>query len=77
FITKVYDNGKGMDKAEISRILASFSEENDVAENGRRHIGLKNIHRRVTMMFGDAYGISITSEKGSFTEISVTLPIIT
>lgn len=76
FITRVYDNGKGMSKPEISRILASFSEENDVAENGRKHIGLKNIHRRVTMMFGDAYGISIVSEKGSFTEISVTLPII-
>lgn len=76
FVAMVYDNGKGMDEDEISCILASFSEENSVDEKGIKHIGLKNIHRRITMMFGTAYGISIASEKGSFTEVSITLPII-
>ncbi len=76
-IIRVYDNGKGMNETEISRILETFSEEGNTNKNGRVHIGLKNIHRRITMIFGDAYGLSIRSEKGNFTEVSITLPIIT
>ena len=76
-IIRVYDNGKGMNETEISRILETFSEEGNTNKNGRVHIGLKNIHRRITMIFGDAYGLSIRSEKGKFTEVSITLPIIT
>ncbi|MNG33587.1 hypothetical protein D3C84_1198720 [compost metagenome] len=37
-------------------------------------IGLMNVHRRIQMVFGEAYGLSIDSEWGRGTRITMTMP---
>ena len=38
-------------------------------------IGLPNVDRRIKLNYGDAYGLSIDSQVGQFTEITVKVPL--
>jgi len=41
------------------------------------HIGLYNINQRILLYFGSDYGLTIESEKGLYTNIEITIPLIT
>ncbi|GAA3401426.1 sensor histidine kinase [Paenibacillus hodogayensis] len=41
----------------------------------RRGIGLTNVHRRMTLMFGDAYGLQVRSIRGEGTTVVLTMPL--
>ena len=64
-IFSVSDNGKGMDKDTAAKIL---TEENS-------SIGVSNVDRRVKLLYGQEYGVTIKSECGKGTEICVILPL--
>lgn len=66
----VRDNGIGLSKEKIADLF------NDVSKSEGLHIGIINIHKRVCLLFGEEYGISVISEEGKFAEIRVTLPKI-
>lgn len=75
-IIYVRDNGRGMSPFELEKLKDDIlSESTDVREQ-KNHIGLRNINRRVTMMFGENYGVEIDSEQGKYTEVTVKLPVI-
>ena len=57
----VSDNGKGMDQEQIQQLLYS---------NGTGY-GLKNVHERIKLYYGEAYGISIESELNVGTRICI------
>ena len=38
-------------------------------------IGLPNVDRRIKLNYGDEYGLTIESEEGSFTEITIRMPL--
>lgn len=57
----VSDNGKGMDQEQIQQLLYS---------NGTGY-GLKNVHERIKLYYGEAYGISIESELNVWTRICI------
>lgn len=57
----VSDNGKGMDQKQIEQLLFS---------NGTGY-GLKNVHERIKLYYGEAYGISIESELNVGTRICI------
>ena len=40
-----------------------------------RHYGLYNVERRIENKYGKQYGMTIESEVGEFTRITLTLPI--
>ncbi len=44
-------------------------------ENGR-HIGLYNVNKRITLVYGEAYGVEIESEYGKGTTITLKLPLV-
>jgi len=67
----VEDNGMGMDKDRLLHVLNSLEEE---TENQGRHIGLKNVHQRIRMCYGEGYGLVINSEKDIGTKITIVLP---
>ncbi|MDU0204424.1 MULTISPECIES: sensor histidine kinase [Paenibacillus] len=75
----VEDNGIGM-KPERLEELRKKLEQNRLAEpeeNGsprRGGIGLMNVHRRIQMVFGEAYGLSIDSEWGRGSCLTMTMP---
>ncbi|MZQ82801.1 HAMP domain-containing protein [Paenibacillus sp. 5J-6] len=75
----VEDNGIGM-KPERLEELRKKLEQNRLAEPEeggsprRGGIGLMNVHRRIQMVFGEAYGLSIDSEWECGTCLTMTMP---
>lgn len=62
----VYDNGKGMNVSNIIKQKVKTSDS----------IGIKNVDSRIKLLFGDEYGVNITSEPGHGTRIEIILPLI-
>ena len=65
---EVWDNGRGMSKEKIDRVISGFND------NSKEGYGLSNVNERIQLYFGDNYGISINSVEHEFTSITVKLP---
>ena len=66
----VSDNGVGMNEKELAEL------QNELASNvlhGKR-IGIKNVNQRIKLLFGEKYGLTITSEKNVGTKVSIFIP---
>lgn len=72
----VMDNGVGMDQQSIDKILRLLEGDAPGIKNqyNWQSIGLKNVHDRIRYLYGEEYGIQITSTVGVGTMISVVLP---
>ncbi|MDF2984867.1 MAG: integral rane sensor signal transduction histidine kinase [Eubacterium sp.] len=68
---KIEDNGLGMEPDRLLQVLNSLEEE---TENQGRHIGLKNVHQRIKLSYGEGYGLLVHSEKDIGTKITIVLP---
>lgn len=67
----VRDNGRGMPPErldEVTRFITGAEEP----RQGR--IGLRNVHQRLVLSYGEEHGLHIVSERGAGTEISFTIP---
>lgn len=71
---RVSDNGKGMDEAKVREVIASLTQNQDESETGS--IGLSNVHQRSCILFGDHYGITISSVVGVGTQVELSLPVM-
>ncbi len=60
----VRDNGKGMDPDRISEVMSGNCPS----------VGMKNVHNRLKLMYGDEYGITVQSNVGNGTQIVICLP---
>jgi len=60
-----------MDAARLATVRAHLEEE---APRGHRSIGLANVHKRLTLYCGPAYGLSIVSAPGEGTRVTVRIP---
>ncbi|MEX2416617.1 MAG: sensor histidine kinase, partial [Paenibacillaceae bacterium] len=69
-IFHVIDNGVGMDEATIARILSNQ------AASERRGMGVANVHERIQLYFGDAFGLSYESEPDVGTSVIIRIPKI-
>lgn len=69
-IFTVSDNGQGMEKQYLEDLRTSLNDEN----NTRYGIGLKNIHRRIRLYYGEDYGLLINSAPGKGTAVTVRIP---
>lgn len=72
---KIADDGVGMDEATLRRLRGSLNEPQRKLSEGGRGIGLRNVHERLKLRFGESYGISIDSALGVGTQVSVRFPI--
>lgn len=75
----VSDNGQGMGSETLTKLRSSLSEEASFTELGHRNkksIGLKNIHSRIELYYGQGYGLTITSEPEKGTTILIKLPVL-
>lgn len=77
FCISIIDNGNGMASDRLAEIRASLQcdepEEAFVYEPADS-VGLINIQRRIHMLYGAQYGLSITSLEKQFTKIDILLP---
>ena len=73
----VYDNGKGIDENKMNELNKSLeNSSDDERQNSKRLSGLKNLNRRIKLMFGQKYGITVYSEEGKYTEVTISIPYI-
>ena len=66
-ILNVFDDGMGIAPDKLDTLLSENSE----------NFGLKNIHSRIKLCFGEDYGINIESKHKKYTLIKIKLPKIT
>ncbi len=69
----VQDNGVGMDEEELRRLRTEISKPCKETEKG---FGLANVNERIRMNFGMEYGMTIESERGGGTKVSVAIPAV-
>ena len=60
----VRDNGQGMSSERIAEIMAGKGSS----------VGMRNVHRRLKLMYGEEYGIEVQSHPGRGTTILICLP---
>lgn len=70
-ILTVRDTGVGMDEETLSRLREEISRPCKETESG---FGIANVNERIKMNFGTEYGISIESELGVGTTVTVVIP---
>lgn len=68
-ILQVQDNGIGMTEQQKQELLASLS-----VKDSTLHIGVKNVHQRVRLYYGEPYGLTIESEPNQGSTFTLTLP---
>lgn len=68
----VADDGVGMNQEEIKKLNQRIRQEKIQS----RHIGLANVHRRLQILFGIEYGVTITSEPNKGIRASMILPYL-
>ncbi len=66
----IADTGSGMDEETLSTVKSLLS----TPENATNHIGLFNVQRRIKLLYGDDYGLSVESERGRGTVVRIRLP---
>ena len=65
-VLKVTDNGNGMSQEKAESIL----------QNTSPGYGVKNVHSRIQLQYGESYGLIINSVEGTGTEIQVHFPVV-
>lgn len=72
-IIDVTDNGVGM-RPELAATL--LSDQRPQLRTSGSGIGVRNVHRRIQLTFGEAYGLTIFSEPDEGTSVRLRLPAL-
>ena len=73
-IIEVEDNGPGMSQEVVEQLLKPQGSAGPKAKGSG--IGLRNVHQRIRLTFGEPYGLSIRSEPDSGTVVRICLPAL-
>jgi len=68
---KVVDNGRGIEKEKLRDIQRNILSLDTSDSN---NLGLKNVHHRINLHYGDSYGLKILSKKNWGTAVYITIP---
>lgn len=69
----ITDNGKGMDSQQIQQLLAGKQRNERSVFRG---IGITNVQQRIQIKYGPQYGISLQSEPGRGTCVTIRFPAV-
>ncbi|GGA44358.1 sensor histidine kinase [Paenibacillus physcomitrellae] len=67
---EVMDNGKGMSKEKLEVLMGEEAE----APSRFSGMGVRNVHERISRIFGEPYGIRLYSEEGLYTKVEIRFP---
>jgi|GEM_PF-3584707 len=66
---EVEDNGAGMEQTKIDELVKDAQGHNIL------HMGVRNTHEKIQLIYGPPYGLNISSERHRGTKVQVILPI--
>ncbi|MNN28513.1 putative sensor-like histidine kinase [compost metagenome] len=67
---RIEDNGRGISSERLSEITRNMSNPDTYSES----FGLRSIHERLKLLYGNPYGIELHSEEGEGTTVIVSFP---
>lgn len=70
-LLKVTDNGLGMDPDTLNHIFDKSREHENEKKGG---VGVYNVHMRIQLYYGEAYGLAFESREGEGTTVTVRIP---
>lgn len=73
---EITDSGKGMNEEQVIALKKKIAGEIETSGGSGNGIGLKNVQDRITIAFGEGYGLDIASKEECYTKIIVHLPHI-
>ncbi len=75
-LLSVQDNGRGMDEAALEALARSVysSNSDDASMLTRPGMGVRNVHERIRLYFGEEYGLSFFSSTDKGTTVTVKIP---
>lgn len=71
-VFEVADDGVGIPAGKLERLLSEEEGAKAVAHNG----GVRNVHGRIRLYFGDDYGLFVQSKEGVGTKVTMRVPAI-
>lgn len=74
YTLEISDKGAGMDEAALEKLRRRIKGEDISAPSSGNGIGLKNVNDRIQTLFGEEYGLSVSSMLGAGTTVTLTLP---
>ena len=69
----IQDNGVGIPKDELEKLNKELNE-NPVTPDESGHIGIYNVNRRVKLIYGENYGVFVSSEENKGTIVRLIFP---
>jgi two-component system sensor histidine kinase YesM len=69
-LVRVRDDGVGIEAETITKIYTAGHDRSGML----RELGVHNVDERLRYAFGEGYGLSILSEAGRYTEVTIRLP---
>ena len=75
-IIEISDDGKGFSEKRLMEIRENLKHATMHKEK-EAHIGMENIYRRISYLYGDNFSMDIQSEEGHGSTIVLTFPLET
>ena len=73
-IVSITDEGMGMEESTLNRLKRQIAGEELPRSGSGNGIGLKNVHDRIRLSFGEEYGLRVESKPGIGTTVMVVFP---
>ena len=70
-ICEIVDNGDGME-TDLEKQMPSYKSKRQLFSG----IGVRNVNERIKILYGETYGVEITSTLGEGTKVRICIPII-
>lgn len=70
---EVRDNGKGMSQEQIEALFETTTVQSGTRFSG---MGVRNVHERIVRLYGEAYGLFLTSEPEAYTNVQIRFPLL-
>ena len=74
-VLEVFDDGIGMQQQEIRKLLDHSIEGEDVTGKHTK-VGVRAVDKRIRILYGDNYGLKISSVPGEGTKVTITMPLL-
>ena len=71
----VQDDGVGFTPFKLSQIQAAVANDSDEILQSESGFGLKNVHKRIQLYYGNQYGLSVESQYQKGTRVTVAIPL--